>query len=91
MLRTLSSAAWFVGMAFATAPLQCGRGPDPGLRQEETAGDALWSLGQTFADAGDDHAARRTYRFLVERYPSSRHAPAAQDELDRGKDVKAPQ
>ena len=69
--------------AVATAPFQCGRGIDPGLRQEETAGDALWALGQSFADAGEPRAARQTYRFLVERYPSSRHVPAAREELDR--------
>jgi outer membrane protein assembly factor BamD (BamD/ComL family) len=76
-----------VGIAalLGAAPFQCGQGPDPGLRQEETAGDALWALGQSFADAGDTHAARQTYRFLVERYPSSRYAPAAQEQLEKNK------
>ena len=45
--------------------------------------DRLWALGQSFADAGEPRAARQTYRFLVERYPSSRHVPAAREELDR--------
>jgi hypothetical protein len=78
-------AAAVTAAALALAPFQCGRGPDPGLRQEETAGDALWALGEDFADAGDDRAAKRTYRFLVERYPSSRYAPAAQEKLEKSK------
>ena len=81
MLRAAVATAALI----AAAPFQCGRGPDPGLRQEETAGDALWALGEDFADAGDDHAAKRTYRFLVERYPSSRYAPAAQEKLEKSR------
>ncbi len=69
--------------AFVTAPFQCGKGIDPGMRQEETAGDALWGLAQKFADAGDRAAERRTYEFIVEQYPSSRYASAAQDELKK--------
>lgn len=86
MLRALL-LKWGAGItlagAFATAPFQCGREIDPGLRQEETAGDALWALAQTFSDAGDRAAERRTYEFLVDRYPSSRYASAARDELKK--------
>lgn len=69
--------------AVATAPFQCGRDIDPGLRQEETAGDALWALAQSFGDAGDRAAERHTYEFLIERYPSSRYADAARAELKK--------
>ena len=85
MVRAAVAAASLVLVLVGGAPFQCGRGPDPGLRQEETAGDALWALGEDFADAGDDHAAKRTYRFLVERYPSSRYAPAAQEKLEKSR------
>lgn len=81
MLRTIATVS--LAGVLGLAPFQCGKGRDPGLSQEETAGDALWALAQSFADAGDDPAARKTYRFLVERYPSSRYAPAAKDELER--------
>ena len=64
------------------APLQCGSGPDPGLRLEDTAGDALWSLAQDFRAKGNEQAARDTLRYLVEHYPSNRHVPAARAELD---------
>lgn len=86
MLRTSFTRAFaFAGTTslMATAPFQCGKEIDPGLRQEETAGDALWALSQTFADAGDRAAERRTLEFLVERYPSSRYASAARDELKK--------
>lgn len=63
------------------APMQCKREPDPNLRLEDTAGDALWDLAAEFKKKGDDKAARETLRFLVERYPSNRHAPAARAEL----------
>ena len=81
MVRALFAIG--VAGALAAAPFQCGNGIDPGLRQEETAGDALWSLAQRFADAGDRAAEKRTYEFLVEQYPSSRYAPAARDELKK--------
>ena len=63
------------------APLQCSRSPDPELRREDTAGDALWDLAQEFRAKGNEAAAKQTLRFLVERYPSNRHVPAARAEL----------
>jgi hypothetical protein len=66
------------------APLQCSHDPDPSLRQEDTAGDALWELAHDFKDGGEDTAYRHTLETLVSRYPSNRHAPAAREELDGG-------
>ncbi|MCA9589445.1 MAG: hypothetical protein KC657_29255 [Myxococcales bacterium] len=63
------------------APMQCKRDPDPNLRIEDTAGDALWDLAADFKKKGDDRAARDTLRYLVEHYPSNRHAEAARAEL----------
>ena len=68
----------------AGAPLQCSHDPDPSLRQEDTAGDALWDLAHDFKDGGDDVAYRHTLETLVSRYPSNRHALAAREELDGG-------
>ena len=66
-------------IALAIAPFQCGSGSDP--PHEETAGDALWSLSQDFDAKGDHEAAKRTLEYLVERYPSSRHADDAKRKL----------
>jgi outer membrane protein assembly factor BamD (BamD/ComL family) len=76
-----------LGLALAlgvTAPLQCAREPDPSQRLEDTAGDALWNLAQDFRTKGNAQAADATLRYLVEKYPSSRYAPAAREELGKG-------
>lgn len=67
--------------ALTLAPFQCAHDPDPNVRREDTAGDALWALAHEFRAHHDDAAARDTLRFLVEKYPSSRHTPAAKEEL----------
>lgn len=66
------------------APMQCKHERDPSLRMEDTAGDALWELAGDFKKKGNEAAARETLRRLVERYPSSRYAPAARAELGEG-------
>jgi outer membrane protein assembly factor BamD (BamD/ComL family) len=66
---------------FAVAPLQCPHETDAAHCWDDAPGDGLWDLAQKFRDAHDDAAARRTLEFLVERYPSSRFAPAARDQL----------
>jgi len=68
-----------IAIALIVAPFQCGGGNDP--PREETAGDALWSLSEDFEAKGDHAASRRTLEFLVNRYPSSRHADAAKRKL----------
>ena len=67
--------------AFAFAPMQCKHEPDPNNRLEDTAGDALWGLAQKFETAHNDAAAKETLRYLVDRYPSNRHAPEARTRL----------
>jgi Tfp pilus assembly protein PilF len=64
------------------APLQCGSGSDPAVRREDSAGDALYNLAQDFRAKGNEAAARDTLRYLVQHYPSNRHAPAARAELE---------
>ena len=82
-MRTVLLAAT---LAVLAAPLQCERSPDPELRREETPDEALQGLADRFAAAGDEAARRATLEYLVERYPSSRFAPHAREELarDRG-------
>jgi hypothetical protein len=71
----------FVLVGLGTAPMQCKHERDPNLRLEDTAGDALWELAADFKKKGNEAAAKDTLRYLVERYPSSRYAPAARAEL----------
>jgi hypothetical protein len=78
LLRVAAAAA-----LLATAPMQCGHTPDAELREDETPGDALWQLSQRFKAAHDDAGEKQTLAYLVERYPSSRWAPAARDEIAR--------
>ncbi len=81
MISRLVSAGLVVA-SLGGAPLQCGSGPDPGTRLEDTAGDALYALAQDFRAKGNEQAARDTLRYLVEHYPSNRHVPAAKAELE---------
>ena len=81
MISRLASA----GLVLATlhAPLQCGSGNGvgtPGYR-EDSAGDALYKLAQEFRAKGNERAAKDTLKFLVEHYPSNRHALSARAEL----------
>jgi outer membrane protein assembly factor BamD (BamD/ComL family) len=66
---------------FAVAPLQCPHDNDAAHCWDDAPGDGLWDLAQKFRDTHDDAAARRTLELLVERYPSSRFAPAAREQL----------
>ncbi len=66
----------------ATAPVQCNHTPDPNLRTEDSAGDALWLLSRDFRAKHDEAAARATLKFLIERYPSNRHVAEAKAELE---------
>ncbi|HEY5243886.1 MAG TPA: hypothetical protein VIJ22_20535 [Polyangiaceae bacterium] len=77
--------AAFVAVAFvaagSTAPLQCGHTPEAELREDETPGDALWTMAQKFHDSHDVAAERATLEYLVERYPASRWVSPAKDAL----------
>lgn len=68
-------------LALAAAPLQCPHENDAAHCWDDAPGDGLWDLAQRFRDQQDEAAARRTLAFLIERYPSSRYAPAAREQL----------
>lgn len=71
-----------------SAPFQCGKSnPDGALRKEDSPGDALYKLAMDFRAKGDEAAARQTLRFLVQHYPSNRHAGAARAELEGAGDA----
>ncbi len=77
-----AAAALVLVASLGNAPMQCKHDPDPNYRREDTAGDALYALAQDFRAKGNEQAAKDTLRFLVEKYPSNRHVPAARAELE---------
>ena len=82
--------ALLVGSALLLqAPLQCSREPEPELRRYETPPEVLYDLALRFRAKGDTKAWRDTLSYLIERYPSSRFAVRARDELGDGGTVAA--
>jgi len=63
------------------APLQCGSEYDPATAIEETPGEALYDLAGEFREAGNRQAWQRTLEHLIRRYPSSRFAETARQDL----------
>jgi hypothetical protein len=80
LITTLSSGALVA--ALGTAPMQCGHNTSDRSVHEDSPGDALYALSQDFHAKGNDDAAKQTLRFLVDKYPSNRHVPAARAELE---------
>jgi outer membrane protein assembly factor BamD (BamD/ComL family) len=64
------------------APLQCGSGDADSIEQRtETPGEALYGLAQEFKSKGDTDGWRRTLEYLRRRYPNSRFAVRAKNDL----------
>lgn len=69
-------------LAFAlSAPFQCASDPDPEHRLEDSPSEALWDLADRLEREGHAEARRSTLLQLIERYPGSREAGRARDEL----------
>lgn len=68
--------------ALSLAPFQCPSDPNPEQRREETPGEALHDLANEFKKAGDRDAHVRTLQYLIRKYPRSRHAVEAHQELE---------
>jgi len=69
--------------ALGAAPLQCSKGPDdPELRRYETPPEALYDLAERFEKQGNGAARRTTLEYIVERYPNSRFARMAKEDLE---------
>lgn len=82
MLRPILPAlALVAGLAFA--PLQCQSEPDPAKAREETPAEALYGLANDFHAKGDERARGETLRYLLQRYPTSRFAVMAREDLER--------
>lgn len=81
-LRTSLLAASLLA-AGSTAPFQCAGDPDPDQAHEEEPGEALYGLAAQFAERGDKAAQLQTLRYIVARYPKSRFAVMARDDLEK--------
>jgi outer membrane protein assembly factor BamD (BamD/ComL family) len=80
----------FGAALLAHAPLQCSHDPGAELRREETPPEALYDLATRFKKKGDVRAYRDTLAYLAERYPSSRFAVTAKEELSAHGDGGGP-
>jgi hypothetical protein len=80
MILRLAMAGLVAG-ATSIAPLQCAHDPDPSLRREDTAGDALWALSQKFEAERDAAAEKETLQYLVDMYPTNRHVGDAKEKI----------
>jgi hypothetical protein len=67
--------------ATATAPFQCEKTNDPTLRTEEDPSQVLYELADAFHKKGAEPARVETLRFLIVKYPSSRYAEMARQDL----------
>jgi outer membrane protein assembly factor BamD (BamD/ComL family) len=82
----MRGSIWVVLLASAllgVAPAQCGE-PEPiqYARRDDPA-ETVYRLGERLRDRGHDEAARDTWEFLVEQYPSSRWSEKARVALER--------
>ncbi|HEY6724548.1 MAG TPA: hypothetical protein VI197_10970 [Polyangiaceae bacterium] len=76
LLPLLLSAA-----SAAFAPMQCQSEPPPEQNRYEHPPEALYALAKRFRAAGELKAWRITLETIVERYPNSREAVMAKDDL----------
>lgn len=79
LLRSLAPLLLLAGTA--TAPLQCAKTSDPALRMEEDPSQVLYDLAEDFHKKNDEPARAATLRFLIAKYPSSRFAGMAREDL----------
>jgi hypothetical protein len=67
--------------ALSVAPFQCPAKPDPSRVREDTPGEALYDLADQFGKAGDKEGKIRTLSYLAQKYPRSRFAVRAREDL----------
>jgi hypothetical protein len=70
------------GALLVNAPFQCASDPDPNKAREESPGEALYGLSLQFEKQGNAQGREDTLRYLVARYPKSRFAGMAREDLE---------
>lgn len=76
--------------ALAHAPFQCAHDPRPDERTEDDPAEAVYILAEQFHVKGDEKARKDALEYLVKRYPSSRYAVRARDDLGQPLDPPEP-
>jgi hypothetical protein len=80
-IQTISIAIVFFG-SVASAPFQCARNADPESAIEEEPGEALFGLAEQFREQGNVEGRKSTLLYIVKRYPASRFATRATQDLE---------
>ena len=80
----------FVLLLAALAPMQCQSDPPSEQRRYEHPPEALYALAGRLHGEGETRAWRITLQTIVERYPNSREAVMAKDDLERSDSVESP-
>lgn len=81
MLFARLASPLLLAAVLGLAPFQCAHDPGPDLRTEDDPAEALYGLAQRFHARGDEQARAATLAYLIERYPDSRFAARARDDL----------
>ncbi len=80
----MRAVALSLALSLGFAPLQCGSG-DADDAHHETPPEALYGLADHFKEAGQKDAYRSTLEYLIDRYPNSRYAVRAKNDLERAR------
>lgn len=80
-IQTILIASAFLG-SIASAPVQCGRDTNPETAIEEEPGEALYGLAEQFREQGNVESQKSTLTYIVKRFPSSRFAKRASQDLE---------
>jgi hypothetical protein len=75
-------------VALANAPFQCAHEPRPDQRTEDDPAEAIYLLAEQFRVKGDAKARAEALDYLTKRYPNSRYAVRAREDL--GQSIDAP-
>jgi hypothetical protein len=68
-------------VVLGTAPVQCASKPGPERQLEDSPGQALYDLAEQFHASGNEAARLDTLRYLAQKYPKSRYAERARQDL----------
>jgi hypothetical protein len=76
--------------ALAHAPFQCAHDLPPDRHNEDDAAEAVYVLAEQLHVKGDERGRKDALEFLVQRYPSSRYAVRAREDLGQPIDPPEP-
>lgn len=78
-VKSLAPVVLFASLA--NAPFQCASRAGPEQRLEEEPAEAIYELAEKFKVEGDAHAQAKTLRYLLAKFPASRFAESAKQDL----------